>query len=220
MITEANREPQMGLTFEKVWAMFQETDRKMQETDRKMQETDRIVKETSCLIKETDRQLKETDRQLKETDRQLKETDRKISKLGGRFGELIEHLVAPNLMEKFNDRGFNFGRAGPNVVFKNPDGNFVAEVDFLLENGDTVLAVEVKAKLTISDVREHGERMKKLRYYADAHGDKRHLLGAVAGAIMPEGVKLFALKNGFYVVEQAGDTVRIDVPADFVPKKW
>jgi hypothetical protein len=30
-----------GLTFEKVWAMFQETGRRMQETDRKMQETDR-----------------------------------------------------------------------------------------------------------------------------------------------------------------------------------
>ena len=37
------REPEMGLTFEKVWAMFQESDRRMQklseETDRKMQET-------------------------------------------------------------------------------------------------------------------------------------------------------------------------------------
>jgi hypothetical protein len=29
---ETVREPEMGLTFEKVWAMFQETDRKMQET--------------------------------------------------------------------------------------------------------------------------------------------------------------------------------------------
>ncbi|MDR0586143.1 MAG: hypothetical protein LBG26_02785, partial [Treponema sp.] len=30
-----------GLSFEKVWAMFQETDKKFQETDRKFQETDR-----------------------------------------------------------------------------------------------------------------------------------------------------------------------------------
>jgi hypothetical protein len=206
MTTETNREPQMGLTFEKVWAMFQETDRKMQETDR--------------IIKETSQMIKDTDRQLKETDRQLKETDRKIGKLGGRFGELIEHLIAPNLMEKFNSRGFKFGRAGPNVVFKNPDGTFLTEADFLLEDGDAALVVEVKSKLTIPDVREHVERMEKLRQYADAHGDKRQLLGAVAGAIIPEGVKPFALKNGFYVIEQTGDTVRIDVPEDFVPKKW
>jgi hypothetical protein len=217
----------MGLTFEKVWAMFQETDRKMQETDRivketalQQKETDRKLQETDRIVKETALQQKETDRQMKETDRQMKETDRKISKLGDRFGELVEHLIAPNLIEKFNSQGFNFGRAGPDVVFKNPDGTLAAEVDVLLENGDTAMAVEVKAKLTISDIREHIKRMEKLRQYADARGDKRQFLGAVAGAIIPGGVKPFAYKSGFYVLEQAGDTVRIDVPEGFVPKKW
>jgi hypothetical protein len=45
-------------------------------------------------------------------------------------------------------------------------------------------------------------------------------VGAVAGAVMSEGVKPFALKNGFYVVEQAGDTLKIDVPEDFKPREW
>jgi hypothetical protein len=213
MTEETNREPEMGLTFEKVWAMFQETDRKMQEIDRVLEETARIVRENAV-------QIKETDLQMKETDRQLKETGRNISKLGGRFGELVEHLVAPNLLEKFNARGFNFGRAGPNVIFKDPQGAFITEVDILLENGDTALAVEVKAKLTIPDVREHIARMEKLRRYADEHGDKRRFVGAVAGAIIPKEVKPFAIKSGFYVVEQAGDTVKIDVPEGFMPKQW
>ncbi|MDR0731902.1 MAG: hypothetical protein LBF63_09550, partial [Treponema sp.] len=164
--------------------------------------------------------LKETDRMVKETAAQMKETDRKLGKLGGRFGELIEHLVAPNLLDKFNSLGFNFGRAGPNVVFRNPKGIFIAEVDILLENGDTALAVEVKAKLTIPEVREHLERMEKLRRYADEHGDKRQFIGAVAGAIISEGAKPFAIKHGFYVVQQTGDTVKIDVPEGFVPKRW
>ncbi|MDR1048702.1 MAG: hypothetical protein LBL51_03010 [Synergistaceae bacterium] len=30
MTTARTREPEMGLTFEKVWAMFQESDRRMQ----------------------------------------------------------------------------------------------------------------------------------------------------------------------------------------------
>jgi hypothetical protein len=199
MITETNREPQMGLTFEKVWAMFQETDRKMQETDRKWQEAAREVAETA---------------------RMVRENSRNISKLGDRFGDLVEHLVAPNLLEKFNALGFNFGRAGPNVVYKDSRGGIIAEVDIMLENGDTALAVEVKAKLTSSDVREHIKRMETLRRYADEHEDKRRFVGAVAGAIIPPGVKPFAIKNGFYVVEQAGDTVKIDVPEGFVPKKW
>ena len=37
-----------GLTFEKVWAMFQETDRKMWETDRKMQEMSRPFRRNGC----------------------------------------------------------------------------------------------------------------------------------------------------------------------------
>jgi hypothetical protein len=245
----------MGLTFEKVWAMFQETDRKFQEiaeqskeTDRQFKETDRQIQETDRQIQETDRQFKEiaerskeTDRQFKEiaersketdrqfqaiaerskeTDRQFKETDRKISRLGNRLGELIEHLMAANIVEKFNRLGYAFGRASPNARFFNPRNELVAEVDILLENGDVALAVEVKSKLTTDDIAYHAGRMERLRGYADEHGDRRRLLGAVAGAIMSEGVKPFALKNGFYVIEQSGDTATIAVPEGFVPKEW
>jgi hypothetical protein len=192
MTTETNREPEMGLTFEKVWAMFQETDRKFQEIARKSEETDR----------------------------QFKETDRKISKLGGRLGELVEHLVAPNILEKFNKLGYVFGKFGLDVSFVDAQGVHLAEVDILLENGDVTLAVEVKSKLMIDDVRDHITRMEKLRRYAGEHGDSRKLLGAVAGAIIPKESKIFALKNGFYVIEQAGDTVKIDVPDGFTPKEW
>jgi hypothetical protein len=210
----------MGLTFEKVWAMFQETDRKFQETDRKMQETDRQLKETDRKMQETDRQIKETWLQMQETDRQLKETDRKIGRLGGRLGELVEHLMAPNILAKFNALGYVFGRAGPNVRFVDKDNRTIAEVDILLENGDVVLAVEVKSKLTTENVQEHLERLEKLRRYADDHGDRRKLIGAVAGAIISEGVKPFAFRNGLYVIEQAGDTVKIDIPEGFKPKEW
>jgi hypothetical protein len=207
------REPEMGLTFEKVWAMFQETDRQMKETDRKIQETERIVQENAL-------QLKETDRKMKETDRKMKETDRKISSLGSRVGDLVEHLIAPNIIEKFKELGYVFGKVAPNVKYSDPCGNYIAEVDLLLENGDATLAVEVKTTLTDDDVSDHVERMEKLRQYADEHGDRRRLLGAVAGAIASAGVKTFAIRSGFFVLEQSGDTVRISVPPGFKPKEW
>jgi hypothetical protein len=182
---EILRQPEMGLTFEKVWAMFQETDRKFQETDRKM-----------------------------------KETDRKISKLGSRLGDLVEELIVPNILEKFNRLGYVFGKVAPNVRYSDSRGQIIAEVDILLENGDAVLAVEVKTTLTDNDVRDHGVRMEKLRRYADEHRDRRKLLGAVAGAIVSEEVKAFAVKNGFFVLEQSGDTVRISIPEGFKPREW
>jgi predicted glycoside hydrolase/deacetylase ChbG (UPF0249 family) len=42
-MAETAPEPRKALSFEDVWVMFQETDRKFQETDRKMKETDRQI---------------------------------------------------------------------------------------------------------------------------------------------------------------------------------
>jgi hypothetical protein len=198
------------LTFEKVMVMFRETDRLLKEH---AQEMDRRMKEA-------DLRMKETDRRMKETDRQMKETDRKISKLGSRLGELVEEIIFPNILEKFNKLGYVFGKAAPRVLYQDPRGAYVAEVDILLENGDAVLAVEVKTNLTVNDVRDHIQRMEKLRLYADEHGDKRKLLGAVAGGIASKEAKAFAIKSGFFVLEQSGDTIRINVPEGFKPMEW
>jgi hypothetical protein len=62
--------------------------------------------------------------------------------------------------------------------------------------------------------------MEKLRRYADARKDMRKFYGAVAGAVISKGVREFALKNGFYVIAQSGDTMTIDVPEGFTPKAW
>ncbi|MDR2054235.1 MAG: hypothetical protein LBP80_12555, partial [Treponema sp.] len=77
-----------GLSFEKVWTMFQETDKKFKETDKKIQETDR--------------QIKETTKQMRETDRLLRQNQKMMSDLGRKFGTVIEHMFIPNLREKFN----------------------------------------------------------------------------------------------------------------------
>jgi hypothetical protein len=33
-------------------------------------------------------------------------------------------------------------------------------------------------------------------------------------------VKHYAVKAGFYVIEQTGETVKIDIPGDFMPREW
>ncbi|MDR1977310.1 MAG: hypothetical protein LBQ42_01100 [Synergistaceae bacterium] len=183
------QEPEMGLTFEKVWA---------------------------ALLKSQEN----FDRRTKEADRQLQETRQLIGDLGRKFGSAVEHMVAPNLVEKFNALGFNFTKYGPNIAISDKTRKLAAEVDVFLENGDCAIAVEVKAQLKIDDVKEHVERMQVLRRYADAHQDSRKFYGAVAGAIIHGNVKEYALKTGFYVISQSGDTMRIDVPEGFKPRAW
>ena len=174
-----------GLTFEKVWAMFQETERRFQETDR-----------------------------------QMKETDRRIGELGNRFGELAEHLVTPNINEKFNALGFSFEQVSQNVKITDSTGKSLAEIDILLENGDIVIAVEVKTKVIHKDVEEHINRMEVLRRRADTRNDNRKFQGAIAGAIMSDEVRNHIIKNGFYVIEQSGDTVKIEIPDGFKAREW
>jgi hypothetical protein len=197
--SEQTREPQRGLTFEDVWAAMMETDRKIQETDR---------------------QIQETARQMKDTARKMQETDRKIGELGNRFGELAEHLVTPNIAEKFRVLGYAFTRAGPDVEFFDRNGRALTEVDVWLENGDFVMAVEVKSRPRKRDVEDHVKRMKILRSYLDERSDGRKLLGAIAGAIVTQELRDAIIEQGFYVIEQSGDTVKIGPPAGFEPRIW
>ncbi|MCL2319672.1 MAG: hypothetical protein FWC45_06275, partial [Treponema sp.] len=138
-----------------------------------------------------------------------------------RFGELAEHLVAPSIMEKFNERNFHFNVRSQDIEIREPGNpNVYAEIDILLENGDIAIAVEVKAKPKQADVDEHIERMEILRRAADRRGDRRKYQGAIAGAIMTKSVHDYALQKGFYVIEQTGDTVRIEIPEGFKPREW
>jgi hypothetical protein len=188
----------------------EESAQQMRETDRKTQE---IIKEVA------QRMQKENE----ETNRKMKETDKRIGDLGNRFGELAEHLVAPNIVQKFNALGFHFDdiSAGPRqVILDESSGQKIAEFDILLENGDAIVGVEVKSKPSPDDVEDHMRRLQILRLNKDKKGDKRKIYGALAGAIMSDSVKAATLKAGLYVITQTGDTVKIDIPKGFMPKTW
>ena len=211
-MAELNNEP---LTFEKVWAALMENREQMKESDRKFQ----------AMSQETDRKFQamslEAREQMKETREQMKETDRRIGELGNRFGDLAEHLVLPGIMDKFNALGFQFTRDAQNAKFRDPTTRrILAEIDILLENGDIVIAVEVKSTLRDKDVDKHLERMEFLRSYADSKNDKRKYRGAIAAAIVAGDARSYALESGFYVIEQSGDTMKLDLPEGFIPREW
>ena len=140
--------------------------------------------------------------------------------MGERFGELAEHLVAPSILEKFRALQFTFEQISQNVKITNAQGQRLAEIDILLENGDTVIAVEVKAKPLQKDVDDHIHRMEVLRQRANGKGDTHKFQGAIAGAIMSDAVRNYAHKKGFYMIKQTGDTVKITIPEGFKPREW
>ena len=142
-----------------------------------------------------------------------------IGKLGNRFGEMVEYMVVPNLIKKFHELGFKFQKAHQNTAISDRKHKIFAEIDITLENGDKVMIVEVKTKPDFNDIREHVQRMKKVKAHASFHGDKRKFLGAVAGMVMISDIKERALGEGFYVIEPSGETFNITPPKGR-PKEW
>jgi hypothetical protein len=70
-----------------------------------------------------------------------------------------------------------------------------------------MLAVELRNHVDIEDVRNHIEKMEKLRRYFDLRGDRRKLYGALGADIIPDPVFDFTLKQGFYIITQPEGTV-------------
>ncbi|MDR2481683.1 MAG: hypothetical protein LBD07_05265 [Spirochaetaceae bacterium] len=145
-------------------------------------------------------------------DRVSKETQTSIGRLGNRLDDFIESLMVPGLVSKFEKFGYNFSKISRNNKIKDFVNDITMEIDAMLENGDCVMAVEVKVNLSIEDVKEHRTCMEKLRKYAVLHGDYRKFYAAVAAASVDEDTRAFALKQGFYVVEMSCENITIAAP--------
>ena len=191
--------------------MVREDRERRVELDRKFQETDRQITEVS-------NQILETNIQMKETNIHMKETDRKLDRLGGRLGEFVEGLVAPACKTLFAQRGIQVHKVSRRVDADLPGGRHM-EIDLFVVNTDTVVLVEVKSKLEVSDVREHLTRMAEFKEFFSEYADKR-AIGAVAGMVIEENVSRFAINQGLFVIEQAGDTLRMANDDAFVPRAW
>jgi len=186
-----------GATFEKVWDALMEY--------KKRQEEDRI-------------QMQESSRKI---DKQLEELGKRMGYLNNSFGELAEHLVATGIRKRFNELGYHFGSMSPGGYrILDKDGKDRTEIDILLENDDVMIAVEVKVKPRANDVEHHIGRLKILREYRDSRSDPRKIIGAIAGAVFDAQAKAATIEAGMYVIEQSGDTMKIDVPAGFIPSEW
>ena len=234
-------------TFDDVWRTIQElalmskeTDRKFQETDRKFQETDRKIQETSQQMKETDRQIQETSQQMKETDRQiqetshqmkdtdlrLKETDRLVKAVGkqlgehgNRLGEFVQEMVRPAVLRLFQQRQLPVHQVLPNITAYDDNGQFRMEIDLLVINSDTAIAVECKSRLSQDDVNEHLNRLALFKDCFQQYG-KFTILGAVAAMILPKDVGRYAYSKGLFVLAQSGDAVKILNDDAFKPHEW
>jgi len=237
-------------TPEEIWAILRETAQRQKENDAKAAKR---WEEDTKRWKEADRQRakdreewerqrskdnEEWERQrakdneeweklrvmLDKTSRRIGENDKRVGGLGRSYGKLVEHLVGPGIVRRFGEHGYHFdGIKKQRYKLRDEDGKEKAEIDLLLENDDTVIAVEVKTRPDREEayLGRHLVRLGIMREHSRAEGwDGKRILGAIAGAIFDTPVKNATLKAGIFVIEQSGETMRMDVPEGFKPKEW
>jgi hypothetical protein len=228
-----------GITFEQVWAALvkaeKDNDRRHEENDRiiqKMQEEgDRRAEESRQRAEESRQRAEEFKRWEEESKRRREENDRLMKDLalqmGGlhrSFGELAEHLVAPGIASRFNELGYHFdsmATKGVEIYEDESQKKILTEVDLLLENGECLMAVEVKSKPAEKDIAHHIRRLEILRNWREKRQEKpKRILGAIAGAVFPASLQEAVIEAGLYVIVQTGDTMKINVPEGFKPREW
>ncbi len=216
-------------TIEEIKSIIKEIALQLKETDKKIQETDRILtekfQETDRKFQETDRKIQETDRILnekfQETDRRFRETDKKLRQLEdlfvGQWGKLVEAMVEGKLKELLIERGILIQRTAQRetAVF---NGDTI-EIDIIAKNGDSIVAVEVKTSLKVSDV-DHF--VKKLSILTEAFPEYKgkKVFGAVAFIHSTENAQRYAYKKGLFVIKAVGDGAVILNDKKFKPKNY
>ena len=183
--------------FEKVWRLFQETDKKFQETDKKFQETDKRLKE------------------LMEGLKKLEDT------FITRWGKFMEVLVNSGASSALRRSGLDVNHSAKNVVQETYNGvGRGMEIDVLCWGKEVVVPIEVKSTLKVEDVDEHIERLGRF-FECFPRFRGMTLYGGVAGLDFAGDADRYAYKKGLYVLTLKGNKV-VDVSNDgkFRPKIW
>ena len=199
------------ITIEDFYKIFQESDRQRQETERILRESFQRSQEAA------ERRAAEADRSMEELKKVVANTSREVGKLTTRWGQFVENLVEPGVVRLFQARGIAVKETHPRIKAKR--STVAMEIDILAVDDDVAVAVEVKSRLSKTDVDDFLDRLAHFKEAFPRYADVK-LNGAVAGIEIDFGVDLYAYRQGLFVIKQSGETVEIANDETFKPKIW
>jgi len=229
------------LTYESVLELIRENSREMREEHREFRrslkeqgaEFDRKMEEQRAeFAREKKERDAEYERRMRKTELAMERMCQEVGGLGNSIGRIIEHMIGERIIEKFQALGYKVTHpVVRNCSFSSTKLGLYGEFDLTLVDSDIIILIEVKTTLETSHVRKHLKKIEEYRNHIAAEGfvqpHVRHLLpntrfiGAVAGAVVTDEAKDFALENGLYVIVQSGEAVEIvQTPEGFKAKEW
>jgi hypothetical protein len=181
-----------SLTFEKVWQMFQETDKKFQETRDLM------------------------DRLEKEADKRSKKLSEQIGGLGNKFGKYNEDLFKSSL-SRILDQKFGCKESIPNYKFRENGNRY--EIDLFGVSKDAFYLVEIKTSLKDTDIKQLKKIIDNFKKHS-ALFDGRPIYGIICATWYKDVIMQKVIDNGYYFISASNQIARLIVPLNFQPKKW
>jgi hypothetical protein len=151
----------------------------------------------------------------------VKEPGKKIRIFRNYQTDIVRYVLLPCLVEKFRKFGFKFTQMSREITIYDRENNIHTYIDASLGSGDKEMIIEVESEPTTDDIKDHIERMEKIRTHASRYSFRRIHLGAIMGVAISDTVKTFALENGFYVIEPSGEEFAITVPeGEYSLREW
>jgi len=168
-------------------------------------------------FKETAELQKETARRFQETDQLFKDLKKQMSGLTKSLGLFAESTVHPSVTELFRQRGLHLSDIASRLRAQR-NGSMM-EIDVLGAGPEVVVAIEVKLRLEVSDVKDF---LKQLLHFFEFFPRYRglKLYGAVAGMSIDKDVPRFAYNQGLFVLAPSGENMQILNDARFVPRAF
>ncbi len=154
--------------------------------------------------------------------KQASNHDRALRKLAGdwhsQWGQLVEALVEPGLVRQFRDLGIDVTQTAQRLEGIDGQGRQL-EVDVLLVDGDTVVAIEVKSKCKVDDIDDHEDKLMRFKEAFSQYADKK-VLGGVAAVVFDSDCHRYAFKRGLFALKPVEGIATILNSAEFKPKEF
>ena len=195
------------ITLDDIFALFRESEQQRKEYQQAAE------REMNRLREQSDR----TDQQIANLAAQVAQTNKQVGGLTSRWGEFVENLIKPAAARLFQEKGIEVHLTALRVTGQDDQGSI--EIDILVENTTEVVAIEVKSHLEIRDVKKFLQTLERFKKAFPKHKNDK-LYGAVAGIKIDERVNEYAIQEGLFLIQPAGDSVIIANSHDFKPRVW
>jgi hypothetical protein len=199
------------ITLDDIFALFRESEQERKEYQRTSQQAFEQYRQTS---KREMTKLRET---VEQTSKQIAQTNKQVGGLTSRWGEFVENLIKPAAARLFQEKGIDVHLTSLRVTGQDDKGSI--EIDILVENTTEVVAIEVKSHLEIRDVKRFLQTLERFKKVFPKHKSDK-LYGAVAGIKIDERANEYAIQEGLFLIQPAGDSVIIANSHNFEPKIW